>query len=118
LEKEEKAKLSEICGKTLNTDHVVVTKDYEGNFEINVHDEPDLFPEALHPNEIDQACEKLPAPSESVGKQFAETAHECLKEAKRYAREGRYSDLSELVPLHAERLQASLTPGNQDMAKR
>jgi len=114
LEEDEKAKLSEISGKTINTHHVVVTKDYEGNFEINVPGEPDIFPEALHPNEIDQACEELPDPNESVSEQFAETAHDCLREAKRYAREGRYSELSELRDRHAERLQASLTPGNQE----
>ena len=114
LEEAEKEQLIKICGKTLNSNYVVVTKDYEGNFEINVPDQVNLFPEALHPNEIDQACEKLPEPHESVGELFAKTAIECLEETKRYAREGRYTDLPELGSRHGERLQASLTPGNPD----
>src|SRR5579872_6436414 len=71
LEPEEKEGLAGLTTETLNTDQVVVTKDYAGRFEVTFADQPDVFPDKLHPNAIDEACEKLrPPTSQPVGEGF------------------------------------------------
>jgi len=66
----------------------------------------------MHPNDIDKACEALVQPGDAVGGPFAETARAFIEEAKRLAKEGRFSDLSALRGPHTERLKATLTAGN------
>jgi len=39
---------------------VLISKDYDGNFEISFPDYPDLFPDKLHPNDIDSICDDFP----------------------------------------------------------
>lgn len=114
LEEEEKEKLAEFTEQSVSSSEVIITKDYSGNFEIRFPDQPDLFPDALHPNDIDQACDQLTEPKKEVGEGFARAARECIQEAKRFAREGRFSDLMTLSAQHTERLGGNLSPDNQE----
>ncbi len=114
LEGAELTDLAALTAQPMVTSEVVITKDYEGNFEINFPDQPALFPDAMHPNDIDKACEALAPPEDGVGDPFADAARECIDEAKRLAKEGRFSDLSALRGPHTERLKGSYTPGNQE----
>lgn len=88
--------LAKLTAQTMTATEVLITKDYEGNFEINFPEQPALFPEALHPNDIDKACEALVQPGDAVGDQFRTAARESIEEAKRLAKEGRFSELSAL----------------------
>lgn len=81
LSPEELKKLGEIADQELSVSEVVVTKDYAGNFEIQFPEDPNLFPDALHPNSIDSICQSLPKPTEPVGDNFREAAKECAREA-------------------------------------
>jgi len=112
LDEEDKKHLAGLTQKSMSANEVIITKDYGGNFEIHVPDEPNLFPDALHPNDIDKACETLVEPANPVGENFAAASGECVEEAKRFAREGRFGELSALRERHIERLKASLTAGN------
>jgi energy-coupling factor transporter ATP-binding protein EcfA2 len=108
----EKDKLSTITSKPMNVDQVIVKKNYAGEFEIEFESDPDLFPDLLHPNEIDKLCGGLPKPSEPVAAAFAELAKECDEEIALIVREGRYGDLAPLVEEHAQALNAQRSPGN------
>ncbi len=70
LDQEEIAALKAIAETDLKTDIVAISKDYDGNFEFVLPEQPDLFPEKLHPNEIDKICEAFPAPPQPVGDSF------------------------------------------------
>jgi AAA15 family ATPase/GTPase len=115
LEKEERQQLAELTDKEMLTDEVVITKDYDGNFEIYFSDQPDLFPNSLHPNDIDNICESLPVLPDAVGDQFAESVKKCLSEARRFAREGRFDELSMLRSQQLEELRANLTQNQQPL---
>ncbi len=114
LENNEKEELATLTAQSMTALQVIVTKDYEGTFEIHFPEQPELFPNSLHPNDIDGACAALAQPSAEVGSNFAQTAGECLLEVRRFASEGRFSELANLRKIHTERLQASLSPGNPE----
>lgn len=112
LDENEKRDLAEFTPEVMTTDIVVVTKDYEGNFEISFPEQQDLFPDRLHPNDVDELCLKLPTPDESVGLQFRESADKCISEVFRLTREGRYTELKANQDQHRNLLQEATTPGN------
>ena len=112
LSPEELKKLGEIAGQELSGSDVVVTKDYEGNFEIQSQEHSTLFPGALRPNLIDTICQNLPEPTESVGEHFRAVATKCILEAKRYAKDGRFKELTRVRARHVAALQKQLTEGN------
>ena len=78
LEEQEKEDLGKLTEQSMSAKEIIVTKDYGGNFEIHFPGAPDLFPHALHPNEIDRACEALVEPQSDVGADFASAAGECV----------------------------------------
>ncbi|MDG4604390.1 MAG: AAA family ATPase [Defluviicoccus sp.] len=112
LDDEERKHLGDISGTEISINTVVVTKDYDGNFEISVPDHPDLFRDTLHPNTVDEIANRIPTPHQDSGEQFKKVAAECTNEARRYVKEGRFSELGDLKQGHIEKLQGALTPGN------
>jgi AAA ATPase domain len=112
LEEEEKKALAELTAASMNANHVTITKDYAGTFDVYFPEQSDLFPDSLHPNDIDKTCEGLAQPTNDVGEGFAAAARDCIEEAKRFAREGRFGELSGLRTRHIEQLQANRTAGN------
>jgi len=90
LSSEEKKGLEEITDKPMTTDNVLITKDYEGNFEFTFPDQQDLFPNSLHPNDIDRICNDLPVSLAPVTDQFNLHIRECIEEVKRLSHEGRF----------------------------
>ena len=107
-------KLGEIAGQELSGAEVVVTKNYAGNFEIQFLEDSTLFPDTLHPNSIDAICQNLPEPTEPVGENFRAVATKCILEAKRYATEGRFKELTQVRAKHAKALQRRLTEGDNE----
>ena len=100
LSTEELEKLGEIAGQELSIADVVVTRDYAGNFGIQFPEDPTLFPEAVHPCLIDAICQNLPKPTERVGNDFRAEAIKCIREAKQYAMEGRFKELTRVRTRH------------------
>ena len=109
-EKEELAKLTDQAIDDLTT--IEVTKDYAGRFEVLFPS--NLFPDKLHPNDIDKICASLPALQEAVGASFREKAMELADEARRLAHEGRFTDLQNLYSQHIPILQEAISPQNQN----
>ena len=107
LTPEEENALGALAGRTVNvSEHgVVVTKNYAGTYEIRFPGHPDLFPNPLHSNSIDLICRSLPRPTEPVGGNFRQAAIECIGEAERYAKEGRFDELADLRTRHEEQMQ-------------
>ncbi len=114
LNSNEKDRLSQLTEQQMTASRVVVSKDYAGNFEIQFPDVPDLFPDRLHPNDVDSACLALPEPAAEAGSQFIDLAGQCLEETRRYAKEGRFTDLSELRARHVAQLRLNFTPENPE----
>lgn len=85
-----------------------LTKDYSGKSEVLFPVE--VFPNKLHPNEIDAGCDSLPVPSEPVGAPFQVEADACKSEAVRLAHEGRFSELAAAPELHRARRRRPLAP--------
>jgi energy-coupling factor transporter ATP-binding protein EcfA2 len=87
-----------------------VTRNYAGEFEVLFPD--DIFPDKLHPNDIDDTLDTLPNLPDGIGEGFHKEADAILSEAQRYAAEGRFSDLENLCQQFGERLRANLSPDN------
>ena len=87
-----------------------VTKDYAGKFEVLFPTE--VFPDKLHPNEVDRLCGSLPEPSQPIGAPFATQAHSCKEEAVRLAHEGRFSELASIPETHRVLLQGAMSPAD------
>ena len=104
LTSEEENALGALAGRTVNVSEqgVVVTKNYAGTYDIQFPGHPDLFPNPLHSNSIDLICRSLPRPTEPVGANFRQAAIECIREAERYAKEGRFDELADLCTRHEE----------------
>ena len=109
LSPEELKTLGEIAGQELSGENVVVTKNYEGNFEVQFPEDSTLFPEALHSNSIIPICQNLPEPTGPVGRNFQALATKCTLEAKRYAKEDRFKELTQVCDQHVAELQKKLT---------
>lgn len=110
LSNEEKEELTKLTGAKITDDFATVVKNYAGQFEIEQSEK--LFPDKLHPNDIDKICELLPVPSTPVGDKYLEAARSSSEEAKRLAYEGRFSELAALREKQRQILTASFTPGN------
>jgi len=109
-EKEELAKLTDQAIDDLTT--IEVTKDYAGHFEVLFPS--NLFPDKLHPNDIDKICASLPALQEAVGASFREKAMELADEARRLVHEGGFTELQNLHSQHIAILQEAMSHQNQN----
>ena len=110
LDDEEKATLAEITDQKMKLKEVEVTKDYAGSFEVRFPAE--IFPDKLHPNDIDSICSGIASPSEECGKQFLDEAAKCIEESNRLAKEGRFTDLADIATTHISNLNAVVSQGN------
>lgn len=111
LDADEIAALSKITDQKQPVTSVKVSRDYEGRLEISFP--LDLFPDRLHPNEVDKHCETLPQVQSGVAQAFRNEAAKCLEETRRLAKEGRFSDLAKLHAPHVAALQGVLTAEGQ-----
>ena len=109
LSPEELKKLGGIAGRELSGADVVVTKDYDGNFGIQLPEDSGLFPDTLPPDPIDGICQNLPEPTHPVGMNFRAAANKCMLEAKQYAKERRFEELTQLRDQHVVVLQEEFT---------
>ena len=115
LAPEELKKLGEIAGQELSGGDVVVSKDYEGNFEVRFPEDGPFLPSKLHPDSIDAICQDLPEATEPVGEDFRAQAIKCVREAKQYAKDGRIRELTGLVRArHVAALRRRITGKNID----
>ena len=103
LSEAEKHDLGELTSEKMTADHVFVTKDYDGNFEVHFPEKPDLFPDL---------SDDLPQLAAPVGEPFQAAATECIEEVRRLVREGRFEDLALLEEAHDKSLRDVLAPGN------
>jgi predicted ATP-dependent endonuclease of OLD family len=90
---------------------VTVTRDYAGRLEVAFSGE--LFPERLHPNEVDRQCEALPKVPSGASPAFRQAVDGCHEEVRRLALEGRFSQLSELPGQHSAALQQAFSADGQ-----
>ncbi len=100
--------LSTLTDQKITKNTIEVTRDYEGRLESIFPD--GLFPDKLHPNDIDTICGTLPQVQEPVSDVFRAQVMECQEEAKRLAHEGRFAELLNLGGLHDAKLKATFSP--------
>jgi predicted ATP-dependent endonuclease of OLD family len=111
LSQEEIDELSKITDQKMTLQHLDIAKDYAGRLEVAFP--PGIFPEKLHPNDIDEICSSLSIPSTDVGNAFREKVKECIDETIRLAFEGRFTELVDLATKHNAMLQEAYIPGKQ-----
>ena len=111
---DEQRALAELTSKEMKAGEVLITKDYDGKFEIQFPEDPDLFPNALHPNSIDEICREFPRWLEPVGPEFGNVAAGCINEATRFAKEGRFGELKNLASAQIQGLQSSRSEQNPE----
>ncbi|MEQ1735469.1 MAG: AAA family ATPase, partial [Rhodoglobus sp.] len=105
LSLEEIGALGEITDQQVQVGSTVeVSRDYGGRIEVQFAD--GVFPDKLHPNEIDKTCAGFPSVPVAVGAPFQERALAFQEEARRLAREGRFSELAVVHTRHTSELQA------------
>jgi predicted ATPase len=107
LNDDEIAHLSEIAGQPFSATEVEVTRTYAGDMEVLFPD--GLFHEKLRPNQIDPHLTTWPAPQEPIGEGFRTRLGELQEEARDIARQGKFSDFSNLQTSHTQRLQQAHT---------
>lgn len=113
LLEDEKAELGRITDQSISElSDIEITKDYAGRFEVQFP--PDLFPDKLHPNDIDQICSSLPNVKEPAADTFRQKAIELAQEARRLADEGRFSELQQLGSIQISALQQVMSPDGQE----
>jgi hypothetical protein len=110
LTPEEIQELAGLTDQKMTATTIEITRDYAGRVEVLFP--PDIFPDKLHPNDIDAVCASLPILQEPVGDGFKQKVQECVAEARRLAHEGRFTELTKLHTTHSPTLQGAFTPGN------
>ncbi len=103
--------LAAITDQTMTVKTIDVTRNYAGQLEVLFPTE--VFPNKLHPTDIDTICTALPNPQEVVAMDFLKKAQEYLSEVTRLAHEGRFTELAELHNRHIPALQGLYTTGAQ-----
>lgn len=111
LDDEEIAELGKLTDQKGSFDSVEVSRNYEGQLEVTFPS--DVFPDRLHPNQVDQECVRIPQAPEPGGADFRKLALKCREEAIRVAHEGRFSELAALHARHASELGAAFGPEGQ-----
>jgi predicted ATPase len=116
LNKQEIKSLRELTGQKIEFETIEITRDYAGKFEV-------LFPsdialDKLHPNDVDRIIQALPEIPTKVASEFLDIASECVEDAKRLAREGRFTELKTLFAQIASKLEevSSMPTQNQEYA--
>lgn len=90
------------------TDRAIqISRDYAGHFEITYSH--DVFPDRLHPNDVDKACASMPQPNEQTNEEFRLKSIELLNEVKQASFEGRYSDLQNFKTEHSNILKSHMS---------
>src|SRR4026208_1215190 len=102
------AELQSLTNASSPPGRLKVTRDVAGRFEVLFPSE--LFPQKLHPNEVDRICGSLPEPPRAVGAPFEAQARSCKEEAVRLAHEGRFSELAAIPEIHRASLQRAVGP--------
>lgn len=115
LDENEIAELGKLTDRQDPFSTVEVSRNYEGQIEVTFPS--DLFPEKLHPNDVDRQCEKLPQLTPAVGAAYLEQASKCRAEAIRAAHEGRFSELKTLQAQHASALTPTPGPDAEKVAQ-
>jgi predicted ATPase len=110
LTPEEIQELAGLTNQKMTATTIEITRDYTGRVEVLFPS--DIFPDNLHPNDIDAACASLSTLQEPVGDNFKQKAQECIGEARRLAHEGRFTELAQLHATHSSVLRGTFTPGN------
>ena len=108
LSDQEKADLAQITEQGTFPDTVEVSRNYAGQLVINFEDK--IFSDKPDPSDVDNACSVLPQVQGDFGVLFKQHADECLNEARRFAHEGRFTDLRNLAQKHQVLLQGGLSP--------
>lgn len=107
LSAQEKSDLAQLTERANVPDTVEVSRNYRGQFKVNFGE--DIFLDNL-PNGVNNALESLPKVQDEFGDLFKQRAEACIKAAKRFAHEERFSELSELIQDHDLLLLEALTP--------
>ena len=111
LDEEERKHLAGLTDSQIHVEALDIDKDYEGKFEIRFPE--GVFPNKLHPNHVDKACDTLPTAVEPVKPEFKHATENCKVEARRLAHEGRFTELAALLAKHTNNLQADRSAANQ-----
>ncbi len=108
LSDQEKSELTQIAENAIFPDTIEVSRNYAGQLVIDFEDE--IFSDKPDPNDVNNACSVLPQVQSDFGVPFKQRADECLKEVRRFAHEGRFTDLRGLAQKHQMLLQEVLSP--------
>jgi len=109
LDATEVAELKNITTEKVDANKLTITRDYAGRFEVKFPG--GVFPDSLHPNDVDSFCKALPVPPADVHPDFTAAAAACREEVIRLAHEGRFRDLEALPPQQEPKL-ARRSPNN------
>ena len=107
LSNQEKSELAQIVQRETFSDTVEVSRNYAGTLEINCDSE--IFSDKRHYEDIDDVLDNLPEVQDEFSNPFNQCVDECLKETRRLAREGRFTELMELAEKHEPLLQDVLS---------
>lgn len=108
LSDQEKATLSKATAVENFPDMVEVSRNYAGELEIKF--EGDIFPDKPQTPDLNKLFDTLPKTQEAFSVEFKRRADRGLKDAMRFAREGKYDRLREVTEKLESYLSAGLSP--------
>ena len=112
LEEDEIQGLKDVTQEDITFETLEITRDYGGQLEVLFPS--GIAPDKLHPNDIDHILEMLPELPQPIAAEFQDAAEACVEDAKRLAREGRFSELEKLPQQSSEKLAAAQSPESQE----
>ncbi len=107
---EERKDLGRITNVPVETDVVVVTRNYKGELDFHLDGTPDDFSTVPDSPQMQTITENLPSCATPASEGFVEESEACKEEARHLAIAGRVMELVKLKTIHQERLRRQLSP--------
>lgn len=104
---QEKVNLARLAERDTFPDTIEVSRNYAEYLQIKYDGE--IFSNKPHSEDVDEAFDILPEVQDEFSTPFKQQADKCLKEARRFALEGRFNEIKELAENHQELLDETIS---------
>lgn len=105
---QEKSELAQLTSGDEFPDIVEVSRNYAGQLDVNFV--ANLFSRKRHPDDVDEACNSVLKVEDEFSDSFKQRVGECFTEVRRFAHEGKFTELTQLAQNHRALLREVRSP--------
>lgn len=106
--------LRKLTDQSVELEFLDVTRNYANNIEVLFPEA--LFPQRLHPNDVDRVCGELPELAEPAGEAFRAAVVQAREKVQRLARDGLFSGLANIAKQQNATLSTAYSPNEPELA--